>query len=49
MSNLSILKEAEKNNMGQFIFSRGFCLYLRKKKMHNTSAATFNNGKYYID
>ena len=34
-SNLSILKEAKKNYMGQFIFSRGWgsiCLFLCPKK-----------------
>ena len=45
-SNLSILKEAKKNYMGQFIFSRGVGVYLLipmpKKKIHNTLVATFN-------
>ena len=46
-SNLSILKEAKKNYMGQFIFSRGggglFAYsYAKKKKIHNTLVATFN-------
>ena len=43
-SNLSILKEAKKNYMGQFIFSRGggglFAYSYAKKK--NTLVATFN-------
>ena len=44
-SNLSILKEAKKNYMGQFIFSRGEGVYLlisMPKKIHNTLVATFN-------
>ena len=44
-SNLSILKEAKKNYMGQFIFSRGVGVYLlipMPKKIHNTLVATFN-------
>ena len=44
-SNLSILKEAKKNYMGQFIFSRGVGVYLlipMQKKIHNTLVATFN-------
>ena len=44
-SNLSILKEAKKNYMGQFIFSRGVGVYLlipMSKKIHNTLVATFN-------
>ena len=43
-SNLSILKEAKKNYMGQFIFLGGWgsiCLFLCQKK-HNTLVATFN-------
>ena len=44
-SNLSILKEAKINYMGQFIFSRGVGVYLlipMPKKIHNTLVATFN-------
>ena len=42
-SNLSILKEAKKNYMGQFIFSRGMGVYLLiPTKKHNTLVATFN-------
>ena len=44
VSNLSILKEAKKNYMGRFIFSRGrgsICLFLCQK-CTITSAATFN-------
>ena len=44
-SNLSILKEAKKNYMGQFIFPGGWgsiCLFLCQKKIHNTLVATFN-------
>ena len=44
-SNLSILKEAKKNYMGQFIFSRGgggLLAYSYAKKIHNTLVATFN-------
>ena len=45
-SNLFILKEAKKNYMGQFIFSRGggdlFAYSSAKKKIHNTLVATFN-------
>ena len=44
-SNLSILKEAKKNYMGQFIFSREVGVYLlipMPKKIHNTLVATFN-------
>ena len=44
-SNLSILKEAKKNHMGQFIFSRGgggLFAYSYAKKIHNTLVATFN-------
>ena len=44
-SHLSILKEAKKNYMGQFIFSRGVGVYLlipMPKKIHNTLVATFN-------
>ena len=42
----SILKEAKKNYMGQFIFTSGVgvCLLIPmpKKKIHNTLVATFN-------
>ena len=44
-SNLSILKEAKKNHMGQFIFSRGVGVYLlipMPNEIHNTLVATFN-------
>ena len=44
-SNLSILKEAKKNYMGQFIFSRGMGVYFlipMPKKILNTLVATFN-------
>ena len=44
-SNLSILKEAKKKYIDQFIFSRGVGVYLlipMPKKMHNTLVATFN-------
>ena len=44
-SNLSILKEAKKNYMGQFIFSTGVGVYLlipMPKKIHNTLVASFN-------
>ena len=44
-SNLSILNEAKKNYMGQFIFSRGVGVYLlipMPKEIHNTLVVTFN-------
>ena len=44
-SNLSILKEAKKNYMGQFIFfpgGGGLFAYSYAKKIHNTLVATFN-------
>ena len=51
-SNLSILKEAKKNYMGRFIFSRGggglFAYSYAKKKIHNTLVATFNIIKIII-